>query len=326
MEVAQHCSVVVVDEVDACCAEFAEQMDLIMAAALGEFSTNTAAAAPITTAVSPSDQQQQQALLPRQRPEVVLVGATLDDALVERAAAKGWLSDPIRVTAGGRRRVPSGLQHRYIVAPTPTAKVGAMCRQILADLRAGSEDAAPARVMVFADSEEQARALSDPLRTVLWGEHAISVLLPGGTEPIKALHAFRDNQTTLLLATPAAARGLDLPAVSHVYNLSPPGDAADYLHRAGRAGRIGSPVAGLITTMVAPEEEAGLLAIGEELSIDMVPEEAPPAPALAAGDDGAEVGDVEAARRALEAALAFSGGPGEGGEGGSGDMSGEWDE
>jgi superfamily II DNA/RNA helicase len=39
------------------------------------------------------------------------------------------------------------------------------------------------------------------------------VLLPEGTEPITALHSFRDNKTTLLLATPAAARGLDLPAV-----------------------------------------------------------------------------------------------------------------
>jgi superfamily II DNA/RNA helicase len=60
----------------------------------------------------------------------------------------------------------------------------------------------------------------------------------------QALHAFRDNRATFLLATPAAARGLDLPAVSHVYNLDPPEDAVAYLHRAGRAGRIGSPVKG----------------------------------------------------------------------------------
>ncbi len=43
-----------------------------------------------------------------------------------------------------------------------------------------------------------------------------AVLLPEGTEPIKALHSFRDNKTTLLLCTPAAARGLDLPAVRYV--------------------------------------------------------------------------------------------------------------
>lgn len=57
------------------------------------------------------------------------------------------------------------------------------------------------------------------------------------------MHDFRDNAATFLLATPSASRGLDLPAVSHVYNLSCP-DVTTYLHQAGRAGRIGSPVEG----------------------------------------------------------------------------------
>ena len=61
---------------------------------------------------------------------------------------------------------------------------------------------------------------------------------------LQAMHAFRDNVATFLLATPAAARGLDLPAVSHIYNLGCPEDTTEYLHRAGRAGRIGSPVRG----------------------------------------------------------------------------------
>jgi hypothetical protein len=98
---------------------------------------------------------------------------------------------------------------------------------------------------------------ADPLRTVLWGDYALSVLLPAGSEPIKALHSFRDNKTTLLLATPQAARGLDLPAVSHVYNVVPPGDAVEYLHRAGRAGRIGSPVKGEWGGKVCVRENVG---------------------------------------------------------------------
>lgn len=63
---------------------------------------------------------------------------------------------------------------------------------------------------------------------------------------MQALHSFRDNKSSLLIATPQAARGLDLPAVSHVYNLGPPEDPVEYLHRAGRAGRIGSPVGGMV--------------------------------------------------------------------------------
>ena len=90
-----------------------------------------------------------------------------------------------------------------------------------------------------------ARLAARALRASLWGVHALAVLLPTGREPTRAAHAFRDGRASLLLATPAAARGLDLPAVEAVYSLGPPGSgggsaaAADYLHRAGRAGRLG---------------------------------------------------------------------------------------
>jgi len=67
---------------------------------------------------------------------------------------------------------------------------------------------------------------------------------------VQALHSFRDNKSSLLIATPQAARGLDLPAVSHVYNLGPPEDPTEYLHRAGRAGRIGSPVGGVFVILL----------------------------------------------------------------------------
>jgi superfamily II DNA/RNA helicase len=51
------------------------------------------------------------------------------------------------------------------------------------------------------------------------------------------------------VCTSAAARGLDLPAVSHVYNLGVPPDTAQYIHRAGRAGRIGSTSGNCNTSM-----------------------------------------------------------------------------
>lgn len=47
------------------------------------------------------------------------------------------------------------------------------------------------QVIVFAASDAAARAAADPLRTALWSEHQLSVLLPSGAEPVKALHAFR---------------------------------------------------------------------------------------------------------------------------------------
>lgn len=221
----------------------------------------------------------------------------MDDATVLHAVEAGWLKDPVRVVVGARMRVPRGLSHRYIVMEE-SDRLAVMTRQMRADLKTQNPDEPPPRVMVFSDNEDQARQLSDPLRTVLWGEHSISVLLPEGSEPIKALHSFRDNQTTLLLATPAAARGLDLPAVSHVYNVAPPSDPADYLHRAGRAGRIGATSPGVITTMVTEAELPRLLEVTETLGVRLVRQEPPPVIGLTLDEEG-EV-DVDALKKALE--------------------------
>lgn len=53
----------------------------------------------------------------------------------------------------------------------------------------------------------------------------------------KALSAFKDNSVTILVATDVAARGLDIPDVSHVINYDVPATYDDYVHRIGRTGR-----------------------------------------------------------------------------------------
>jgi superfamily II DNA/RNA helicase len=52
-----------------------------------------------------------------------------------------------------------------------------------------------------------------------------------------ALKAFRDNHSQILVATDVAARGLDIPNVSHVINYEIPATYEDYVHRIGRTGR-----------------------------------------------------------------------------------------
>jgi superfamily II DNA/RNA helicase len=54
-----------------------------------------------------------------------------------------------------------------------------------------------------------------------------------------ALEAFRKGETTFLVASDVAARGLDIPEVSHVFNFDVPYHAEDYVHRIGRTGRAG---------------------------------------------------------------------------------------
>ena len=58
---------------------------------------------------------------------------------------------------------------------------------------------------------------------------------------IKNLEKFKERKTDILVATDLASRGLDMPFVSHVINFDFPKSTSDYLHRAGRAGRMGRP-------------------------------------------------------------------------------------
>ena len=58
-----------------------------------------------------------------------------------------------------------------------------------------------------------------------------------------ALDQFRKGEIPLLVASDVAARGLDIPDVSHVFNFDVPHHADDYVHRIGRTGRAGGPAA-----------------------------------------------------------------------------------
>ena len=74
-----------------------------------------------------------------------------------------------------------------------------------------------------------------------------------------ALDQFRKNEVTLLVASDVAARGLDIPAVSHIFNFDVPHHPDDYVHRIGRTGRAGR--SGTAITIVAPADSRSVAAI-----------------------------------------------------------------
>src|SRR5947209_8749962 len=74
-----------------------------------------------------------------------------------------------------------------------------------------------------------------------------------------ALDQFRRGEVKLLIASDVAARGLDIPDVSHVFNFDVPHHADDYVHRIGRTGRAGR--SGTAITVVAPADQKSGAAI-----------------------------------------------------------------
>jgi superfamily II DNA/RNA helicase len=69
----------------------------------------------------------------------------------------------------------------------------------------------------------------------------------------RAIAAFKDGQTPVLVATDVAARGIHVDDVSLVVHVDPPADPKDYLHRAGRTARAGD--SGTVVTIVTPPEQ-----------------------------------------------------------------------
>ncbi|WP_237154676.1 DEAD/DEAH box helicase [Oryzibacter oryziterrae] len=82
------------------------------------------------------------------------------------------------------------------------------------------------------------------------------------------LEAFKKGTLTLLIASDVAARGLDIPDVSHVYNYDVPIHAEDYVHRIGRTGRAGR--SGTSVTIVTQDDQKHLSAIEKLIGEDIV--------------------------------------------------------
>ncbi|MGM0560233.1 MAG: DEAD/DEAH box helicase [Pseudomonadota bacterium] len=94
---------------------------------------------------------------------------------------------------------------------------------------------------------------------------------------METLNAFKNGEIKILVCSDVAARGLDIPAVSHVFNFDVPTHAEDYVHRIGRTGRAGR--SGKAYTLFLPSEKKYLESvqklIGFEIQRISLSDEAP---------------------------------------------------
>jgi len=111
-----------------------------------------------------------------------------------------------------------------------------------------------------------------------------------------ALRTFKSGETPVLVATNVAARGLDIPDVSHVINMEMPKDIDEYVHRIGRTGRCGNK--GKATSFFDADRDADMatalvtiLANANQPVPDFLREHAEDGPSAAAGGGGGDDDD-----------------------------------
>ncbi len=94
------------------------------------------------------------------------------------------------------------------------------------------------KVLVFGRTKWGVQKLADSLSAL---GHAAESIHGNKSQPqrLSALRAFKESRVKVLVATDVAARGLDIPGVSHVINFDQPNTYDDYIHRIGRTARAG---------------------------------------------------------------------------------------
>ena len=140
-----------------------------------------------------------------------------------------FMHDPLTVS------VVRGQSNDHIEQDVVHARDKAHKIEVLAELLAKPEFE---KVIVFGDTKFGVQRLADRLTK----DGLPAVAIHGNksqSQRERALSSFKQGKVNILVATDVAARGLDIPHVSHVINFDQPKVYEDYVHRIGRTGRAG---------------------------------------------------------------------------------------
>lgn len=212
-----------------------------------------------------------------------------------------------------------GLKHERAVVSSDKEVLLTLTRLLRRELQDSDQKALDApndaiiqrpRVVIFFPDEPRAKAAIEPLRDALWGEHRLCVLLPKtGVNPLTIMDQFKKNETSVMLATPNSVRGLDFPALTHVYTLYLPiEDPREYVHLAGRVGRIGQVGSvlgdgGHVISILPKDKADKMQALADALGFEFTDLDTDFSSLIPKGEDGSmdtENTDVETMRRYLE--------------------------
>lgn len=176
---------------------------------------------------------------------------------IETIAAK-FLQNPVSVSVAAAASTSNTITQRAVSAPSKDYEKRAVLRTLLEQAKALEEADRLKNGIIFCNRKVEVANIYRSLQ-----RHGYSVGALHGDMDQKSrtetLAGFKNNEIQLLVASDVAARGLDIPDVSHVFNFDVPVNAEDYVHRIGRTGRAGRK--GASFTIVTPKDKKGFDAI-----------------------------------------------------------------
>jgi ATP-dependent RNA helicase RhlE len=182
------------------------------------------------------------------------------------ALARELLKDPIRVDVSPKQVTVKEIDQRVVMVGN-----GEKQRMLEHLLR----DDEVSRAIVFTRTKHGANKVARKLENAGIGAEAIHGNKSQNARQ-RALRNFKNGDAWVLVATDIAARGIDIDAVSHVFNYELPHEPESYVHRIGRTARAGAT--GAAWSLVDPSERSRLRAVERliKLSPAEVPVELPP--------------------------------------------------
>jgi ATP-dependent RNA helicase DeaD len=172
--------------------------------------------------------------------QMSLFSATMPPRIAD--LARTHMKDPARITVRGKEVTVSTITQSAYEVPR-SRKVDVLNRILDAE--------EPQSAMIFCRTKNGVDDLGEAL---LARGYAVETLHGdlSQAQRDRVMRRFRAGQAEILIATDVAARGLDIPDVSHVINFDIPESTEAYVHRVGRTGRAGK--AGEAITLVSPRE------------------------------------------------------------------------
>ena len=160
-----------------------------------------------------------------QKKQTLFFSATLPPAIEH--LIKDFLVDPVRISIRNQA-TPAQIDQDVVRVKQGEDKI-----EILHNLL---KEAAFQKVLIFARTKSSTEKLSKILFSKGFKAESIHGNKSHGKRQL-ALKMFKEDRVEILVATDIAARGLDIPNVSHVINFDVPATYEDYIHRIGRTGR-----------------------------------------------------------------------------------------